>query len=575
MESRNRSYDLCNVILFLNDDELEIIPVNPEVSLLSAGNASKPSKTEPKDGHSSNSVGVNEIFCCPKTQTKKPERAPIKSDGRSENQEMRRGSVAVIGNAGIGKTASLKMWLREMLTGKLFGKVNFMFLICVRDIDFSREKNLLQILLTTILQDWHHSPECDKNWLEKIRNDQHVVVAIDGLDEANVESLKIRVPKANLYDTCKPLTLLLNLISGKLLPLAQVIITSRPNHLFHIPSDFRPRFIVEILGLRKESKDALGHQICGANYEKIKDIIENNTVFDYCYVPINFVLTIIHLQEKKGDTNFVCMTQVLASICEKYSVSDHAKDCDIHKLSKLAWDGYKQKQTLFTREDLNRVGIRDGTVNSFLNNSVVATANMKMKIREGHKRSCFAHIVWQEFFSALYLMLYASVEEFATFVEDFLNDRWEAVVKYLFGMCNASVFELLECIVTSSVDEWESRKRKLQNSVRTQLTECCGQDSFEVNWKELWNVCSWVHEANDPTMCEPIVEHFPKKIVIPADSNINPGDYLNLLYARSLVTGQEAPRLLVYQLRPVGDTLKRFYTEVADCQEKVNWFKLK
>ena len=209
----------------------------------------------------------------------------LNEEDRADHIDRNGNIIVVVGNPGIGKTTTAKKWGCQFLSGELMTDVTFVFFITIRKINFMDETTLLKLLLSSILPHWKHSEESDKYWMEKIISDRNVVIILDGLDEANVDEftkpasdednanagqVTIEAPSVNAHELAKPFHILLNLISGKLLPYAKIIVTSRPNQFYRLHLNHRPKFVVEILGLDEEARDELGRQICPDNYEIIQ-----------------------------------------------------------------------------------------------------------------------------------------------------------------------------------------------------------------------------------------------------------------------------------------------------------------
>jgi len=504
--------------------------------------------------------------------------------------------IGVIGWAGIGKTTSMKAWVRELLKGNLVEKVTFLFFISIRNINFSQKMNLLQFLVSSIIPDWPHSPDSDRKWLERIRVDRNVVIALDGLDEAGADlNKKIPVPKESLYATTEPAYLLLNLLSGHLLPFARVIVSSRPDQLYKLSEEHRPKFVVQILGLGTDSRDQLGFQVWPERYNEIRPILKKNPdMYAYCYVPVNFLLTVDYLISE-GETEFVCMTRVLASACARYSTSSHCKhqeECELDKLAKLAWVGYQQKQIFFEDDDLKAVGLSKSTIDSFLNVSVMKSADMRLAILDGHKLRFFSHLIWQEFFAAMYLMLYTSEGMFNQQVDCFVQTGWEVVGKFFYGLCNIKVYEKLRCFHgTCSVDVWKNRRKKLKAvAINSMKSECRSLDpkkssakktflkkvrsnedkrciSVNKNWKTLIQTCGWIHEANDNDITQAAAACLPNLILVPSCTSVISIDVANLIYVLQSV---ERPRSLVLNnCNFVGESLVTLTTELAALKNTV------
>jgi len=256
----------------------------------------------------------------------------------------------------------------------------------------------------------------------------------------------------NRGDKTDPLTILLNLLTGKLLPKAKIIITSRPDRFYRVLPEYRPKNLFEIVGLDETGQNLLGQQICSDDWQgRVKDIIFSNPdLFAHCYVPVTFILTADYLMKhSNADIYDVCLTKVLASALNDFWASDHCtkvgRKPQFDKLALLAWEGHRNMKIIFSKDDIKRVGIDDKTC-SFLMTSILSSQNIKMKIFDGNRRLYFSHLIWQEFFAAVHLILFATEEEFQKNIQYFFDDRWEVVVRCFFGLCNKSTFALIKCI---------------------------------------------------------------------------------------------------------------------------------
>lgn len=514
----------------------------------------------------------NQMFEIPKQKAEQDAGKIYKTASEREDYIERKGNViGVVGNPGIGKTTLMKKWVKQVLHRELLPNVSFLFYILIRNIDYSTKVTLFHFLLSTIMPRANHSPEFDKYWMERIVGDRDVLIALDGLDEARVDNFAVRAPTVNIQSLADPFHLILNLISGKLLPFARVVVTSRPNQLFRLHSDHKPGFIVQILGLDQKGQDDLGEQIALDYYKTIRPtLVKNPDAFAYCHVPINFILTVDYLMSTSRDIKFLCMTQVLAAACESYSCSDHvrsvADDCQLDKLSRLAFTGFTKSQIFFTESDFQRAKIDEKVVQSFLDTSITKKAKIKSKILNGHKRNYFSHLIWQEFFAAMYLMLFGSEEEYEKSLENVSDDRWEVVSKFLFGLTNKEVFDNLKDITPDSkTGLWPRKKEKLKSVACSHLQRLSLQDqtpadkSKMVDFEKLLKSCGWVQEANDLEFTRSFASNLPGNIAF--STTVLPSDIANFFYIVRLAA--ELPDLHVDRCNFAGDALMMFCKEVA------------
>jgi len=487
-------------------------------------------------------------------QQAREEAQTLDEKDRADHIDRNGNIIAVVGNPGMGKTTSAKKWVGQSLSGDFVTNVTFLFFILIRKINFKNKLTLLKFLLSSILPHWGHSKNSDKHWLKIIENDCDVVIILDGLDEADVDDFTIEAPSVNAHELADPFQILLNLISGKLLPYAKIIVTSRPNQFYRLHFNHRPKFVVEILGLDEEARNQLGLQICPGKYETIQETLQkNSSVFDYCYVPINFILTILYLMDEDSDADFVSVTKILSSACGNYSRGKplRGKTPKLADLSKLAYTGFCKRQIVFQREELKQDGFDKSTVDSFLNTSLADTSFVfSPTIMEGDKKIYFSHLVWQEFFVAVHLMLIASKDEFKNSLPHLFDDRWEVVSRCLYGFCNSSAMKLLKGATNIScektllkekrdllVNEAASYLKKLPHHQIRINNEHETTEGHKVKFQKIQSICSWIHEANETDISENLVRLIPDHISIESATNILqerpgilPSDISNLLF---------------------------------------------
>jgi len=508
-------------------------------------------------------------------QQAKEEAQTLDEKDRKDHIDRNGNIIVVVGNPGMGKTTSAKNWVGQSLSRATEG--TFLFFIFIRKINFENKMTLLKFLLSSILPHWKHSKESDEDWLQKIVSNGNVVIILDGLDEADVDNFAIEAPSVNVYELADPFHILLNLISGNLLPYARIIVTSRPNQFYSLHFKHRPKFVVEILGLDEEAQNQLILQICPGKHEKIQETLQkNSSVFDYCYVPINFILTILYLMDENSDTDFVSVTKILSSACGSYSRGKplRGKIPKLADLSKLAYTGFCKRQIIFQRKELKQDGFDMSTVDSFLSTSLADTFDFALTIMEGDEKIYFSHLVWQEFFVAVYLMLDASREDFEKSLPHLFDDRWEVVSRCLYGFCNSSAMKLLkratsirckESLLKEKsdllVNEAASYLKKLPHHQMKINNEHEKTERRQVEFQKIQTICSWIHEANETDISKKLVPLIPDHISLDGRTSILPSDISNLFFV--IESFSKSSKLEVVGFPFSGNTFERFCSEVS------------
>jgi len=575
--------------------ELHVVPVDLQIAkkLVQVSSDFKEGHFHVRDdairfyAQRSGNFNENEMFLHAKYVAEQEADKKFLTDKEKKAYIDRNGNIlGFVGEAGVGKTTSIKKWVLWILDGKIVSSVSFLFFIRIRDIEFSKEMTVLQFLTESILPNWSHSEtESHGNrwWIEQLYEDQQAVIALDGLDEAAVENLSQTVPKISLYNPTKPIYILMNLISGQLLPFARIIITSRPDRFYRVAPAYKPKFVFEILGLDEKGQDALGNQICDSWTGQVKStLIKNPDLFAYCFVPVTFILTVDYLaKNSSSDLYDVCLTKILATAVISYWESDHWRRYELgpefDKLSYLAWKGQEQMQIIFSMKQISDAGIDDETCQSFLITSILDSGNIKMKILNGKKRIYFSHLIWQEFFAAVHLMLYASEEVFLKSLQHMFDDRWEIVMKFLFGFCQESAYQLVEELACNNADyrpsSWQRKKEISIAYFQEQYSTWQAKDSSDESldrstamWHKLLRVCSWIREANDEKVAQAFACIFRNGVIL--RGNVTPLHISNFFF--SLRATNSRPPLVVQQCIFVSNSLQTFSEHVISMNIHVS-----
>nr|CAB3262553.1 uncharacterized protein LOC100180322 [Phallusia mammillata] len=437
--------------------------------------------------------------------------------------------IGVIGQAGIGKTTFTKMLIQQALSGKLPESVSFLFYLFVREIDFSRDCNVLQFLVRSALPEWKFTEECDHALIKQINTDEDVLVVIDGFDEAVLSN--VSYANVSIYDTTSPKLILLNLMSGNFLPLAKKVITSRPAEMFNLDPYVRPAFLLKILGLSKESQDFLGQQICGEKYKDLKmKLYKNPDLSLYWYVPIYCIMAFSYFaNDKTRISESFTFTSLLTMTLIDYVSTDHMrqKEVELEKFANLAWIGVLDKKCIFRIRHLKQVGLDYSTVQAFLQMTLSKSIRYKMSILQGDQLIFFSHLIWQEYFASIYLFLIMPVDEFQ---QHFQNDQFThsaVVLKFIFGLCNREVFSQLLSVTSVLSEAWVAKKRLLYAYVKKLGSKP------DCTFQKLLEYASLLLEAQDENMLQAFIAGIGSKYdstPITLEGSLLPSDVASFSY---------------------------------------------
>ena len=230
--------------------------------------------------------------------------------------------VAISGQAGIGKTTLTKQ-LVEKVINKEVHDIEFLFYVSLKKVNYDKEINVLQFLLTNLDSSWEHNPAYDNEILKHLEDNEKVMIIFDGLDEATIK-LKRQCPNAKLYDVATPEILLKNILNGNILRKAKKLITSCPRQMLDLHQQYRPHFMVDVLGINPEAQRQICEDICGADSQKVYDeLINHPELLAQCYVPIICIFTVYYLHQRSIDSDqtvgFASVTNVILNILETFA----------------------------------------------------------------------------------------------------------------------------------------------------------------------------------------------------------------------------------------------------------------
>ena len=285
-----------------------------------------------------------------------------------------------------------------------------------------------------------------------LSNPEKVILIFDGLDELQVDCDNCwneAEDTRNGYNQCMSIfSVFKNLVYGKFLPRATILITSRPT-AEHIYDKLPFEINVEILGFTKpEIKDYV-EKFC-ANDNAMSTIIwnliqESAELLSLCYIPVSCFIICLTMK-KCIDVKFNVprtMTElyrrairiILWEHNPAYKTKPKRKDyfkaklpedlkCTLDKLKTLAKTGIEKRELIFEIEPENEL---HAMMNCGLFNSLPDD--------ESHYY-CFLHLTIQEFLAALESMdRISSPEDVESFLSTHIADaNWHLVIQFFAGL---------------------------------------------------------------------------------------------------------------------------------------------
>ena len=348
--------------------------------------------------------------------------------------------LIVEGNAGIGKTTLCTMLSEEWASGETFTQFNCIFLLPLRDHLVSSASSLSDLMTL-----YHPDETVCRSVVQQIKRTRGkgVLIIADGWDELSEEK---RSKNSFAY----------NLLFGRLLPLASVLLTSRPSasaSLHSLPTVDR---LVEVVGFSNENVK----QYIESEFEKcpekasslIHELNSNPLIMNVCSVPLNcaIVCNLWHTLDKMLPRT---LTELYVQIVLNIILRNHKKSFSESLISLTSFDSIPEDvrdffwlACKFAFECLSRdkfVFLEDEIASLFPKNlhsrdkflcfGLLQCARSLLPVGQGLSFH-FIHLTIQEFLAALYLATLSSEEKIKVCEAHGKNDRFAMVWRFVFGL---------------------------------------------------------------------------------------------------------------------------------------------
>jgi len=525
----------------------------------------------------SGNINHANLFTEAMNQAKAQAQAQTTNDEAKECYILQHGNiVGVTGHAGIGKTTLTKLLVKKVIEKNLYD-VDYIFYLRFRDISYKKERNLLQFLTNETAIFEGEKQEHIGMLLEELDQSDRVLIVMDGFDEAALEDMdKNFTTKCSIHSTREADIFIKNLLNGSILPRAKKLVTSRPRQMYELNDDYKPRFMVNVLGLNKDAQCQICTDIAG-NDEKLKNEIlkflhHNPDLSSYCYVPVNCILIMfcIHAnlkQTKEKPMNTMdSLTTIMVAALGLFIDNGHLHNekFQIQNLCDLAYNGFKKNQLYFNLEDLQNSSLNQQNATTFLTAGL--GSNEELKLWDGTEtKFYFSHLILQEFCVAVFIKLYLTMAQFKELVPMLDSSRYQMVTKLLFGLCNGETLKYLKKLHKKTCDQKlelpveteTATKEQLQNLVLQNL-EKLSRGTTKKYVFNVFQICSWIYEMRDDDFTKKIVGDLQNKLVVTGEilPNDIPGFYYMLRFKKNPLT------LSVVAPSFVEEALKRFFVEM-------------
>ena len=440
--------------------------------------------------------------------------------------------VWMVGQAGIGKSTLAKVIVKEILDPqKRLFDASYVFFVNFRDVDYENETNLLELLCTksTVFKNMNMSKNELHYVLSVLDDSDDVVILMDGLDEANLSKQPCGI--CSPYDTAKAEIFLINLFHGNIFKKSKKIVTSRPLSLRDVKSkNYRPTFVVKVLGLNEDAQEQMCKDIYADDEARSAQVYRlvcgRPDLKSYCYIPAVCIWVMISFKRKdlsKSRTEY-SLTGIIVAALEWFieTLEIDGKTFQIKELSHLAFHGFENLRLFFERRHIvaSRVNLENST-----------TFFTVLKLLEGSydTKIYFSHYMLQEFFTAVWMVMFMKFEDFLSFSTKFDQPRFQMVLQFMFGLSNQSLqnqvlnYAAETCNTLSdrkSIKEW--LKKFACNHIHRRDEKIRGLFSCP------FRIFHWVQEMRDNQFTKQVTDELNTEIHIA--SEILPSDLSALHY---------------------------------------------
>ncbi|XP_076808450.1 uncharacterized protein LOC143451633 [Clavelina lepadiformis] len=359
----------------------------------------------------------------------------LKRDEDIEFEELLKSNnrfTAFIGYPGSGKTTLSKRLAKTEKYTCLYYK--FM------EMPVGKEVSFRKLIMDNIYPDLDDSTREDAwEWIKE--NQKSCLLLFDGLDQAEW-SFKDKVPKVN-YDTPESVPILLaNLCNKQFLPDIKLVFTSRPHSVTRLPAPLRPDYTILLGDLPLEGMKELFYFYAGASADQLWNDLSRNAkiVFALCFNPLLLQLVIAAgLAPTTKIGKIITTTRVFATVLENLRCSEHAKHQDItllvKQLSELAYKTTMRSSVIITRNDLRAVGLKPDEIQDIVV-GIYAHFAAVSRVFDGHVKYYFAHQLYQEFFTAKFIVNELPMDKFKHLVSNelFSKEKWSVIRRFVCGL---------------------------------------------------------------------------------------------------------------------------------------------
>ena len=347
--------------------------------------------------------------------------------------------VLVEGAPGVGKTTFVWEACRRWGNGEILQQYSLVVVLRLRD-RRTREANVLSDLF------YHSSKALLQSVVQVIENNlgENLLLILEGLDELPEELRE----QSSIF---------LDLMHGRLLPKATILVTTRPwaSRYIHLRCSRRIDQHIEILGFTKDQVDCYLESVLGGDSETLADINEYLARYPQIHaamtIPLNAAIVVCVYNESRTGKCVLpqTMTELYTALAQtlllRYVHEHPTQDINVqlhsftdlcvppyvsksfHQLSKVAYDGIKNSQQLIFSDlprDFETLGFMQAVPELYVSKGIHVSHN-------------FLHLTIQEYLAAVYIT-HLSPEEQLKLFKECEGGLFEVVMRFVAGLTKFS-----------------------------------------------------------------------------------------------------------------------------------------